>query len=247
MKRTLIVAMVALLALPAFAQRSKTRRSTKRIKKTRKAKRVNINNSLQIEGSYEAISLGTNTSATNNIGQTAILGGDNSTNGMRLTVRQNYALSNNFFTSFGIGVRNLSSTSTGRIALAVPTYTATTNINELFVEQRMGKLFSLGKVAGMNLRIRPFAAISLAGQQSSTDNAFSQSNTSINTNTTNLVLNPSIGAEVIILNNLSATLSYSQSTFVTKGTVNSGFGAVESINSARNTANALSLSAAYSF
>jgi Flp pilus assembly protein TadB len=106
MKRTLIVAMVALLALPAFAQRSKTRRSTKRIKKTRKAKRVNINNSLQIEGSYEAISLGTNTSATNNIGQTAILGGDNSTNGMRLTVRQNYALSNNFFTSFGIGVRN---------------------------------------------------------------------------------------------------------------------------------------------
>ncbi len=274
MKRILVAALIVSFAAPSFAKSNRKSRRYKRSTSSTSTAKVStsriskdINNSWQIEIGQDSMTSSSTATVdqSQNAGaliqnETRGIGKDDSNKVMRISARKNFSLGNNFFASLGTSLKQ-QETKTGSTQIITDNsnfnndfvMNSKLQIKELLVEQRVGHLFNLS-LMGFAFGLRPFTGISAGFRETTQEyqgfGSFAGVSSTVQAKTTQFVLIPTLGTDIIFTNNISATLSLSQTSLNTKGSrlrdPNDTSNNID-ISSTSSSASILSLGVAYHF
>ncbi len=270
MKRAMIFMLVLSFSVPTMAKSYKRKRKVRRnhasTKSVTTAKKQTaksaINNSWQVEVGMDQVTSTNTTPVTHSNlqatqGRTNAISRDGSRNLLKLSVRKNFSLGNNFFANIGSSIKQQSTKSesatinNATLSVDPSSFTIQSQIRELLVEQRVGKLFNTS-LLGKSFGLRPFTGVAAGFRETtvdySTTSTYFGGGLTSQGQTTSFVLVPTIGTDIIITNSISASLTLSQTNIKTKGAqVRQSSGNVVSFGSANDSASILSLGVSYNF
>ncbi|MBL7663715.1 MAG: hypothetical protein JNM93_01185 [Bacteriovoracaceae bacterium] len=244
MNKFLVLTAALSFSLTALAQNNVSSTKTKRNNRA-----ASINTALQVELGLDNMSGDSNVGVSSSSvapGNTTRATRDGSANALRASVRKNYSLGNGIYTSFG-GTLRLSRSDDSMFindGAGNQNYKTTRNITEIVAEQRLGKLMGIN-VFGKNLNIRPFTAISLGARQVAMN--YDSLNMQGDSRSTGLVLMPSIGTEVLISSDFTASLTLSQTNIKTDAVNTRLFANSISFSETNDAVTLISLGLAYNF